>query len=54
MFETYRDGVAHGHTANFIEVSVKADSALTDMILDVEIVDVNDNACIGVIDMKEE
>ena len=54
LFETYRDGVAHGHTANFIEVSVKADSALTDMILDVEIVAVKDNVCIGVMDMKEE
>lgn len=54
LFETYKDGVAHGHTANFIEVSVNADSALTDMILDVKIVSVENNACVGVIDMRKE
>ena len=54
LFETYRDGVAHGHTASFIEVSVNADSALTDMILDVKITGVENNACIGVIDMSGE
>ena len=54
LFETYRDGVAHGHTASFIEVSVNADSALTDMILDVKITGVENDACIGVIDMSRE
>ena len=54
LFETYRDGVAHGHTASFIEVSVNADSALTDMILDVKITGVENDACIGVIDMSGE
>ena len=54
LFETYRDGVAHGHTASFIEVSVNADRSLTDMILDVKIVSVENNACVGVIDMRKE
>lgn len=54
LFETYKNGIAHGHTSNFIEVSVSADSALTDMILDVNIVAVDNNACVGVIEMRKE
>ena len=52
LFETYRDGIAHGHTASFIEIAVRADRALTDMILDVKITSVENNTCIGVIDMR--
>ena len=54
LFETYKDGVAHGHTASFIEVDVRAERALDDMMLDVKIVSVENNACVGVIDMRKE
>lgn len=54
LFETYKDGVAHGHTASFIEVFVASDAPLTDMILDVKITSVENDACVGVIDMRKE
>lgn len=54
LFETYKDGVAYGHTANFIEIAVQAERALTDMILNVKIVSAGNDACVGVIDMRKE
>ena len=47
LFETFEGGVAKGHTANFLEISVESERPLTSMYLDVEIIDTSDEGCIG-------
>ena len=47
LFETFEDGVATGHTENFIEVSVSSDVDLRNTVCNVRIKDVTDDGCIG-------
>ena len=47
LFETFEDGIATGHTENFIEVSVSSDKDLRNTLCNVRIKDVTDDGCIG-------
>ncbi len=47
LFETFEDGMAKGHTANFIEVAVPSEYPLNSMYLDVEITGASDEGCFG-------
>ena len=47
LFETEKDGMLYGHTAEFIEVAVKADPALRGEFADVRITSVDKDICIG-------
>ena len=49
LFETYSDGVAKGHTKNFIEVSAKSSRSLHGEFKDVLITDVTSDGCIGIV-----
>ena len=47
LFETYEDGYAKGHTANFIEVKAKAPHNIHGQIHKVKILNNKDSICIG-------
>ncbi len=47
LFETYRDGVAYGHTAEFLEVSVKSDRPLHGEFADVHLTHTDGKLCFG-------
>ena len=47
LFETYADGVAYGHTPEFIEVSVKSPVSLHGEIREVILSGHNGNICYG-------
>jgi threonylcarbamoyladenosine tRNA methylthiotransferase MtaB len=47
LFETYKNGIAYGHTPNFIEVSCPSPCPLTSKLLPVHILAVKDDRCIG-------
>lgn len=47
LFETERDGVLYGHTAEFIEVAVKTDSPLRGEFADVRLTGTDGNICFG-------
>ena len=47
LFETYSNGMACGHTTNFIQVSCPSSLPLQGEIQDVSIVDINGDGCVG-------
>ena len=47
LFETFENGIATGHTENFIEVSVSSEKDLRNTLCNVRIKDVTDDGCIG-------
>ena len=47
LFETYRDGLATGHTADFIEVSVPSDRPLHAELLAVRLISTDGSTCRG-------
>ena len=47
LFETYKNGIAYGHTPNFIEVACPSPCPLTSKLLPVRILSVKDDACFG-------
>ncbi len=47
LFETYRDGVAYGHTAEFIEVAVSAPKPLHGEFADVRLTHTDGMVCFG-------
>lgn len=47
LFETYTDGYAHGHTVDFIEVSVKSDVPLRSELRKVRLFDTDGKVCFG-------
>jgi threonylcarbamoyladenosine tRNA methylthiotransferase MtaB len=47
LFETYRDSIAYGHTADFIEVAVKSDRPLHSEFHSVILTDTNGEICFG-------
>lgn len=49
LFETYKDGFAEGHTADFIEVRVKTDKDLRSLIRKVRLVSHNGEKCEGIL-----
>ena len=49
LFETYKDGFAEGHTADFIEVRVKTDKDLRSLIRKVRLVSHNGEKCDGIL-----
>ena len=54
LFETCRDGYAHGHTDDFIEVRVKTDKILHGLFRSVELISHDGEICEGkIIDKKE-
>ena len=48
LFETSREGYAHGHTADFIEVKVKTSKRLQGLVRSVKLISHNGEACEGV------
>ena len=52
MFETFRDGVATGHTPEFIEVRVRSDRPLHAETYPVRLTEVTPDgeACLGILD----
>ena len=50
LFETYADGVAKGHTADFIEVAVNSDKPLHSEFHRVRLTSTDNNVCFGIID----
>ena len=50
LFETYSDGVAKGHTADFIEVAVRSDVPLHSEIHRVRLTSADEDICYGIID----
>jgi tRNA A37 methylthiotransferase MiaB len=47
LFETYRDGIATGHTEDFIEVKVASDKPLHAQILSILLCSTDGNSCFG-------
>jgi threonylcarbamoyladenosine tRNA methylthiotransferase MtaB len=47
LFETYEDGIATGHTADFIEVSVKSDIPLHAELKNVRLTHTDGTLCYG-------
>ena len=47
LFETYKSGIAYGHTPDFIEVACSSSCPLTSKILPVRILSVKDDRCVG-------
>lgn len=50
LFETYSDGTAKGHTADFVEVAVASDKPLHSEFHRVRLTSTDKNICFGVID----
>jgi threonylcarbamoyladenosine tRNA methylthiotransferase MtaB len=50
LFETYRDGYAFGHTADFIEVKVKTDKRLNGLFRKVRLVSHDGDLCEGILE----
>ena len=48
LFETFREGYAHGHTADFIEVKVKTSKRLQGLVRSVKLISHNGEVCEGV------
>ncbi len=49
LFETYTDGIAYGHTADFIEVAVSSKRPLHSEFCDVRLTHTDGNICFGAI-----
>ena len=49
LFETYKNGLAHGHTANFIEVTCPSTVSLQAELRVIQITDATTEGCIGTI-----
>ncbi len=49
LFETYRDGIAHGHTADFVEVAVPSDRPMHSELRSVRLIGTDGNICSGMI-----
>ena len=47
LFETYKNGIAYGHTPNFIEVACPSPCPLTAKLLSVKILSATDDRCLG-------
>ena len=47
LFETYENGIAYGHTADFLEVCVKSDVPLRSQMLDVKLLNTDGSICFG-------
>ena len=47
LFETYKNGIAYGHTPNFIEVACQSPCPLTSKLLPVRILAVKNGLCVG-------
>lgn len=47
LFETYKNGIAYGHTPSFIEVACPTPCPLTSKLLPVRILAVEDGCCVG-------
>lgn len=54
LFETYKNGMAYGHTANFIEVACPAKHALHATVLPVHIERVDGSICFGRADAQTD
>ena len=54
LFETYEDGIAYGHTDDFLEVAVPSDRPLHGEILSVRLTDTDGNLCFGILREKGE
>ena len=50
LFETYSDGYAHGHTDDFLEVSVKSDAPLRSETRRVRLEHTDGKVCFGVLE----
>ena len=48
LFETFREGYAHGHTADFIEVKVKTSKRLQGLVRSVKLISHNGEVCEGI------
>ncbi len=53
LFETYKDGFAFGHTAEFLEVAVRADAPLHGEMADVRLTNSDGELCFGEIIQKQ-
>ena len=47
LFETYKNGIAYGHTPNFIEIACPSPCPLTSKLLPVRILSATDDQCLG-------
>ena len=47
LFETYHDGIAHGHTANFLEASVASPVPLDGETREVKLTGTDGAVCYG-------
>lgn len=47
LFETYQNGLAYGHTANFLEVSIPSPIPLHGRLLQVRLLNTDGNVCFG-------
>lgn len=54
LFEDYKDGYAHGHTDNFIEVRVKSDRSLHSIFGEVQVISHDGNVITGKLINTEE
>ena len=52
LFETYKNGYAYGHTADFIEVKVKCNRDLRSLFRDVKLISHDGNICEGILTDK--
>lgn len=53
LFETYRDGYAFGHTAEFIEVKVKTDKKLNGLFRKVRLISHDGDLCEGILEQTD-
>ena len=49
LFEREKNGWYEGHTMNYTQVIVKSDTDISNKILDVKIIDIQENKCVGVL-----
>lgn len=49
LFETYKDGMAYGHTADFVEVSAPSERPLHSEFCRVKLISTDGNTCSGII-----
>lgn len=47
LFETYKDGIAYGHTPDFIEVACPSPCSLTSRLLPIRILKTENGLCVG-------
>ena len=54
LFETYKNGMAYGHTADFIEVAVPSEYPLHSELRSVKLIETDGNICTGILITEQE